>query len=52
MLLVTSPSAIVHGTAVDAVPSHVLCMGEASERALLDHPEFKTPPSMSAWAER
>ena len=42
VLLVTSPSAIrAWHSSGHAVPSHVLCMGEASERALLDHPEFQ-----------
>lgn len=42
VLLVTSPSAIrAWHSSGHAVPGHVLCMGEASERALLDHPEFQ-----------
>jgi len=42
VLLVTSPSAIrAWHSSGHAVPGHVLCMGEASERALHDHPEFQ-----------
>lgn len=42
VLLVTSPSAIrAWSSSGHDVPADVLCMGEASERALLDHPEFQ-----------